>query len=63
MVMIMWVVVTLVLVLTPILSTTASPIQDNQIKDNSHWKKLAEFTVRDSDIEVSKYKSEATGQC
>ena len=51
------------LVLTPIITTTASPVQEHQLKDNIHWKKLAEFTVRDSDIEVSKYKSEATGQC
>ena len=55
-------VTTMVLVLTPSLTTLASPVQDYQIKDNSHWQKLAEFTVRDSDIEVSKYKSEATGQ-
>ena len=59
--MMMLAVVTLV-VLGPIMTTTASPIQDNHIQDNSHWKKLAEFTVRDSDIEVSKYKSEATGE-
>ena len=60
MMMMMMAVVTLVL--TPIMTTSASPIQDNHIQDNSHWKKLAEFTVRDSDIEVSKYKSEATGE-
>ena len=62
MMMMMRVVVTMMMVLTPSLTTMASPVQDNQIKDNSHWQKLAEFTVRDSDIEVSKYKSEATGQ-
>ena len=50
------------LVLTPIITTMASPVQEHQLKDNTHWKKLAEFTVRDSDIEVSKYKSGATGE-
>ena len=50
------------LVLTPILTTRTSPLLETQIRDNSHWNKLAEFTVRDSDIEVSKYQSGVTGQ-
>ena len=60
MMMMGWAVVSLVL--TAVITTTASPIQEEtQLKDNAHWKKLAEFTVRDSDISVSKYKSGATG--
>ena len=58
----MMMLVMVTLVLTPILTTRASPLLETQIRDNSHWKKLAEFTVRDSDIEVSKYQSGATGQ-
>ena len=58
--MLAWLVVTLVL--TAVITTTASPVQEEtHLKDNTHWKKLAEFTVRDSDISVSKYKSGATG--
>ena len=50
------------LLVLPIMTTTARTIQEKHIKDNSHWQKLAEFTVQDSDTEVSKYKSEKTGE-
>ena len=39
-----------------------SPAHQYKIKDNSHWQQLANFTIADSDIEVSKYKSERTGK-
>ena len=61
MMMMGWAVVSLVL--TAVITTTASPVQEEtHLKDNTHWKELAEFTVRDSDISVSKYKSGATGE-
>ena len=31
------------------------------ITDNSHWQELANFTVDNSEIDVSKYKSSLTG--
>ena len=40
----------------------AKSINMNIIKDNSHWKELANFTVDNSDINVSKYKSSLTGK-
>ena len=61
MMMMGWAVVSLVL--TAVITTTASPVlEETHLKDNTHWKELAEFTVRDSDISVSKYKSGATGE-
>ena len=33
----------------------------NIIQDSSHWEKLANFTVANSDTVVSKYKSSLTG--
>ena len=34
----------------------------NFIQDSSHWQKLANFTVENSDTVVSKYKSSLTGK-
>ena len=36
-------------------------INQNIIQDNSHWLELANFTVDNSDINVSKFQSKLTG--
>ena len=36
-------------------------INETIITDNSHWQELANFTVDNSEIDVSKYKSSLTG--
>ena len=36
-------------------------INETIIIDNSHWQELANFTVDNSEINVSKYKSSLTG--
>ena len=37
-------------------------INETIIIDNSHWQELANFTVDNSEINVSKYKSSLTGK-
>ena len=54
----MWVAV-IVSVLT---LAESKSINQNIIQDSSHWKKLANFTVDNSDTVVSKYKSSLTGK-
>ena len=53
----------LALALVPLLALCeAKSINQNIIQDNSHWNQLANFTVDNSDIDVSKYKSSLTGR-
>ena len=49
------------LLLLPLIGIVTCKTISDKIKDNSHWKNLATFTVDNSDIEVSKYQSTLTG--
>ena len=50
------------LLLVTLAAIRASPLNEPLIKDNSHWQKLANFTIDDSEIELSKYISSKTGE-
>ena len=52
----------LTLVVPNIITVLAGPVHQYTISDNSHWQKLANFTVTDSEIDVSKYVSSMTGE-
>ena len=52
----------LLLLLVTLAAIRASPLNEPLIKDNSHWQKLANFTIDDSEIELSKYISSKTGE-
>ena len=58
----MLVAVSLLLLLVTLAAIRASPLNEPLIKDNSHWQKLANFTIDDSEIELSKYISSKTGE-
>ena len=58
----MSVAVSLLLLLVTLAAIRASPLNEPLNKDNSHWQKLANFTIDDSEIELSKYISSKTGE-
>ena len=53
----MWV----ILVVSIVALAESKSVDVNIIQDSSHWEKLANFTVSNSDTVVSKYKSSLTG--